>query len=110
MILQPLSKSADGQKAEIVAAREKPIFKPNQTDFVKERVGIELQFGKYMFVKHLASYVLDQIDVGIEIFAMKSLQSRTASAPGYFQGELCNIISSQRGVPAVPLVLIGVEP
>ncbi len=109
-------KSADEQKAEIEAAGETPIFSYNQTDFVKDRVAIEVQFGKYafvaydLFVKHLAFYVRDQIDVGIEILAMKSLQSNMSSGPGYYEGELYNIIRNGRGVPAVPLVLVGVEP
>ncbi|MEI2726191.1 MAG: BglII/BstYI family type II restriction endonuclease [Verrucomicrobiota bacterium] len=116
LIRQTLSKSADEQKTEIEAAGEIPIFSYNQTDFVKDRVAIEVQFGKYsfvaydLFVKHLAFYVRDQIDVGIEILAMKSLQSKMSSGPGYYEGELYNIIRNGRGVPAVPLVIIGVEP
>lgn len=116
LIRQTISKTADEQKAEIEAAGEKPIFSYNQTDFVKDRVAIEVQFGKYsfvaydLFVKHLAFYVRDQIDVGIEILAMKSLQSNMSSGPGYYEGELYNIIRNGRGVPAVPLVLVGVEP
>jgi hypothetical protein len=116
LIRQTISKSAEEQKAEIAAAGETPIFSYNQTDFVKDRVAIEVQFGKYafvaydLFVKHLAFYVRDQIDVGIEILAMKSLQSKMSSGPGYYEGELYNIIRNGRGVPAVPLIIIGVEP
>ena len=116
LIRQTLAKPADEQKAEIQAAGETPIFSYNQTDFVKERVALEVQFGKYsfvaydLFVKHLAFYVRDQIDVGIELLAMKSLQSNMSSGPGCYEGELYNIIRNGRGVPAVPLVLIGVEP
>jgi len=116
LIRQTISKSADEQKSEIEAAGEKPIFSYNQTDFVKSRVALEVQFGKYafvaydLFVKHLAFYVRNEIDVGIEILAMKSLQSQMSSGPGYYEGELYNMIRNGRGVPAVPLVLIGVEP
>ena len=116
LIRQTLSKPADEQKAEIEAAGETPIFSYNQTDFVKDRVAIEVQFGKSsfvaydLFVKHLAFYVRDQIDVGIEILAMKSLQSHMSSGPGYYEGELYNIIRNGRGVPGVPLVIIGIEP
>ncbi|MDD5176629.1 MAG: BglII/BstYI family type II restriction endonuclease [Sterolibacterium sp.] len=87
-----------------------------QTDFVKDRVAIEVQFGKYafvaydLFVKHLAFYVRDQIDVGIEILPMKSLQSEMSSGPGYYEGELYNVIRNRRGVPAVPLVMVGIAP
>ena len=49
-------------------------------------------------------------DVVIELLAMKSLQSNMSSGPGYYEGELYNIIRNGRGVPAVPLVLVGVEP
>src|SRR5208337_4285220 len=110
LIRQTLSKSADEQKSEIEAAGETPIFSHNQTDFVKDRVAIEIQFGKYafvaydLFVKHLAFYVRDQIDVGIEILAMKSLQSKMSSGPGYYEGELYNVVRNGRGVPAVPVV------
>lgn len=106
----------DVQKAEIEAAGEEPIFSYNQTDFVKDRVAIEVQFGKYafvaydLFVKHLAFYVRDQIDVGIEILPMKSLQAEMSSGPGYYEGELYNVIRNGRGVPGVPLVMIGVAP
>jgi hypothetical protein len=116
LIRQTLAKSADEQKADIEAAGEKPIFSYNQTDFVKDRVALEVQFGKYsfvaydLFVKHLAFYIRDQIDVGIEILAMKSLQANMSSGPGYYEGELYNIIRNGRGVPAVPLILVGVEP
>jgi hypothetical protein len=55
-------------------------------------------------------YVRDEIDVGIEILPMKSLQSQMSSGPGYYEGELYNVIRNGRGVPAVPLVMIGVAP
>ena len=107
---------AEAQKREIEAAGEEPIFSYNQTDFVRDRVAIEVQFGKYafvaydLFVKHLAFYVRDQIDVGIEILPMKSLQAEMSSGPGYYEGELYNVIRNGRGVPAVPLVMIGIAP
>ena len=104
------------QKKEIEEAGENPIFSYNQTDFVKDRVAIEVQFGKYsfvaydLFVKHLAFYVGDRIDVGIEILPMKNLQSHMSSGVAYYEGEFYNIVRQGRGVPAVPLVIIGIEP
>ena len=92
-----------------------PIFSYNQTDFVKDRVAIEVQFGKYsfvaydLFVKHLAFFMGDKIDVGIEILPMKQLQSQMSSGVSYYEGELYNVIRQGRGVPAVPLVIIGIE-
>lgn len=116
LIRKTLAMSAEEQKREIEAAGELPIFSFNQTDFVKDRVAIEVQFGKYafvaydLFVKHLAFYVGDRIDVGVEILPMKSLQSEMSSGVPYYEGEFYNVIRQGRGVPAVPLVLIGIEP
>jgi len=59
LIRKTLNMSPEEQKKEIGAAGEVPIFSYNQTDFVKDRVAIEVQFGKYsfvaydLFVKHL---------------------------------------------------------
>ncbi len=58
------------QKELIEAEGRNAIYSYNQTDFVKNRVAVEVQFGKYsfiaydLFVKHLAFYVGDTIDVG----------------------------------------------
>jgi hypothetical protein len=104
------------QKAEIEGVGETPIFSYNQTDFVKDRVAVEVQFGKYafvaydLFVKHMAFYVGDIIDVGIEILPMKKLQAEMSSGVAYYEGELYNLIREGRGVPAVPLIIIGVAP
>ncbi len=115
LIRKTLTMSAAEQKKEIEAAGERPIFSYNQTDFVKDRVAVEVQFGKYafvaydLFVKHLAFYVGDRIDVGIEILPMKSLQSQMSSGVSYYEGEIYNVVRQGRGVPAVPLVILGIE-
>lgn len=115
LIRKTMSFPPEEQKQTIIRAGETPIASYNQTDFVKSRVAVEVQFGKYafvaydLFVKHLAFYVRDEIDVGIEILPMKSLQINMSSGPGYYEGELYNVIRNGRGVPAVPLVLIGVS-
>lgn len=104
------------QKAAIEAAGHTPIMSYNQTDFVKDRVAVEVQFGKYafvahdLFVKHLSFYVSDIIDVGIEILPMKHLEKEMSSGVPYYERDLLNVIRQGRGVPAVPLVLIGVLP
>ncbi len=106
----------DEQKKIIAEAGYKPIRSYNQTDYVKDKVAVEVQFGKYsfvafdLFVKHLAFYVGDIIDVGVEILPMKELQSEMSSGPAYYEGELYNLIREGRGVPAVPLVLVGIAP
>ena len=61
-----------------------------------------------MFVKHLAFYMSDVIEVGVEIVPMKSLQAEMSSGPGYYEGSLYDMARQGRNVPAVPLVLIGI--
>lgn len=107
---------ADEQKKAIEEAGYEPIMSYNQTDFVKDRVAVEVQFGKYsfvahdLFVKHLSFYVSDIIDVGIEILPMKQLEREMSSGVAYYERDLLNILRQGRGVPAVPLVLVGIAP
>ena len=116
LIRKTLAMSPEEQKREIEAAGEKPILSYNQTDFVQDRVAVEVQFGKYafvaydLFVKHLAFYVGDHIDVGIEILPMKSLQRQMSSGVAYYEGEFYNVVRQGRGVPAGPLIVVGIVP
>jgi len=116
LIRKTMNLVPDDQKQAIIAAGEAPILSYNQTDYVKDRVAVEVQFGKYpfvaydLFVKHMAFYVGDLIDVGVEILPMKELQSKMSSGVGYYEGELYNLIREGRGFPAVPLILVGVAP
>ena len=83
---------------------------------MRDRVAVEVQFREYsfvaydLFVKHMAFFIRDVIDVGIEILPMKELQEEMSSGVGYYEGELYNLIREGRGVPAVPLVLVGIAP
>ncbi|WP_422003914.1 BglII/BstYI family type II restriction endonuclease [Pyruvatibacter mobilis] len=116
LIRRTMNLSAEEQKDEISNAGKNPLYSYNQTDFVKDRVAVEVQFGKYafvafdLFVKHMAFFVGDVIDLGVEILPMKELQQEMSSGPAYYEGELYNLIRQGRGIPAVPLVIIGVAP
>lgn len=104
------------QKRRIEAADQEPLQSYNQTDFLKDRVAVEVQLGKYafvahdLFVKHLTFYVSDVIDVGIEILPMKEMEREMSSGVPYYERDLVNVIRQGRGVPAVPLILVGVVP
>jgi hypothetical protein len=116
LIRKTIPLSPDEQRHEIIEAGETPILSYNQTDFVKDRIAIEVQFGKYsfvaydLFVKHMAFFVGDVIDVGVEILPMKELQMQMSSGVPYYEGGLYDLLRQGRGVPAVPLVLIGIAP
>lgn len=116
LIRRTLTMEPDEQKKEIEDNGHDAIYSYNQTDFVKRRVAVEVQLGKYsfvaydLFVKHLAFFVGDKIDLGVEIVPMKAMQNHMSSGVGYYEGELYNLIREGRGVPAVPLILIGIAP
>ena len=116
LIRKTIALPKQDQKRLIEAAGKKAMFSYNQTDFVKRRVAVEVQFGIYSFIpcdlfaRHLAFYVGDAIDVGVEILPTKAMQEQMSSGPGYYEGALYDIARQGRGVPAVPLVLIGVQP
>ena len=94
LIRKTITMPPEKQKKEIELAGLSPIYSYNQIDFVKNRVAIEVQFGKYafvaydLFVKHLAFYMGDKIDVGIEILPMKTLQAHMSSGVAYYEGEI----------------------
>lgn len=106
----------DEQREKIKKAGKTPISSYNQTDFQKNRVAEEVQLGKYsfiefdLFVKHLGFYIGNSIDVGVEVLPTKRMQSQMSSGPGYFERVLHHVARQGRGAPAVPLVIIGVEP
>ena len=106
----------DMQKETIEESGHEAISSYNQTDFVKDRVAVEVQFGKYafvahdLFVKHMAFYISDVIDIGIEILPMKELEREMSSGVPYYERDLLNILRQGRNIPAVPLVIIGIAP
>ena len=112
---QMITAGAIERTQEILPISKPPINCYTQTDYEKDRVAVEVQFGKCafvaydLFVKHLAFYVRDEIDVGIEILPMKALQTQMSSGVAYYEGEFYNVIRNGRGVPSVPLVLIGID-
>jgi hypothetical protein len=99
-----------------------PIQSYKQTDFVKERVAVEVQFGKYafvafdLFVKHLLFYSGDVINVGVEVLPVKSMAKDPkggrllSTGIAYFEGEVYNILRHGRSSPPVPLLIIGIAP
>ena len=113
---QTMSLLPQEQKRIIEEHGETAFYSYNQTDFLKNRIAIEVQFGKYafvaydLFVKHMAFYIANQIDVGIEIIPTKNMCTNMSSGIAYYEGEVYNVYRQGRSTTAVPLVLLGVEP
>ncbi len=109
--------SAKEQKEFLIANGEKePIYSYNQTDFVKDKIAVEVQFGKYafvafdLFVKHMLFYSGGVINLGIEILPTKKMQSQMSSGVAYYEGEVYNVMRQGRNSPPVPLLILGIEP
>jgi hypothetical protein len=106
---------SEKQKSTISKNNITPISSYHQIDFVKDRISVEVQFGKYpfiefdLFVKHLGFYIGEDIDLGIEIIPTKKLQSEMSSGPGYYERVLTHILRQGRVSPPVPLIIIGIE-
>lgn len=108
--------SVQEQKQFLIDNGENPIYSYNQTDFVKNKIAIEVQFGKYafvaydLFVKHMLFYSGGVIDLGVEILPTKAMQSKMSSGIAYFEGEVYNVMRQGRNNPPVPLLILGIEP
>ncbi|MFZ4791101.1 MAG: BglII/BstYI family type II restriction endonuclease [Candidatus Competibacteraceae bacterium] len=83
-------------------------------DFVKNRVGVEVQFGKYAFMvynvcaKMTIFNKLGVIDVGIEIVPVKDFAAEMSSGVSYFEQFVWDL--EQRGVCNIdiPVLILGV--
>lgn len=109
--------SAKEQKEFFIANGVKePIYSYNQTDFVKDKIAVEVQFGKYafvafdLFVKHMLFYSGGVINLGIEILPTKKMQTQMSSGVAYYEGEVYNVMRQGRNSPPVPLLILGIEP
>lgn len=95
---------------------ESPIYSYNQTDFVKNKIAVEVQFGKYsfvaydLFVKHMLFYSGGVINLGIEILPTKKMQAEMSSGVAYYEGEVYNVMRQGRNSPPVPLLILGIDP
>ncbi len=111
-----LMDAKDQREFLIEQGETEPIYSYNQTDYVKDKVAVEVQFGKYsfvaydLFVKHMLFYSGGKIDLGIEILATKKMQSQMSSGIAYFEGEVYNVMRQGRNSPPVPLLILGIEP
>lgn len=111
-----LMDSSEQKQFLIENGESNPIYSYNQTDFVKEKIAVEVQFGKYsfvaydLFVKHMLFYSGGVINLGIEILPTKKMQIQMSSGVAYYEGEVYNVMRQGRNSPPVPLLILGIEP
>jgi Restriction endonuclease BglII len=85
-----------------------------EMDFIKGRLGIEVQFGKYAFMvynvcaKMTIFHKRDFIDAGVEIVAVKQFTSEMSSGVSYFEQFVWDL--ENRGVSNIdiPVLVLGV--
>jgi len=87
-----------------------------EMDAVKNRVGVEIQLGKYAFMvynvcaKMTIFHNLDIIDVGIEVVPVHALAAEMSSGVSYFEQFVWDL--DHRGVSDIdiPVLILGVSP
>lgn len=83
-------------------------------DFVKNRMGVEVQFGKYAFMvynvcaKMTIFNKMDVIDVGVEIVPIKSLADEMSTGVSYFEQFVWDL--EHRGISDIdiPVLILGI--
>jgi hypothetical protein len=86
-----------------------------EMDFVKEKLGIEVQFGKYAFMvynvcaKMTIFRNLRHIDGGVEIVPVKAFAEEMSTGVSYFEQFVWDLVS--RGVADidVPVLILGID-
>jgi hypothetical protein len=95
---------------------EKPVKGAfREMDFIKNRVGVEVQFGKYAFMvynvcaKMTIFNKMDVIDVGVEIVPIKSLAGEMSTGVSYFEQFVWDL--EHRGVSNIdiPVLILGIS-
>ena len=87
----------------------------NQVDFLKDRIAVEVQFGKYfsvaydLHVKHTFFYLRDDIEVGIEIIPTHRMMLCMDTGVAWYENEVTNVIREGRNNPSVPVYILGIE-
>lgn len=106
---------AEEQKRIILENNQEPLKSFNQVDFLKDRIAVEVQFGKYfsvaydLHVKHTFFYIRDDIEVGIEIIPTHRMMMCMDTGVAWYENEVTNVIREGRNNPSVPVYILGIE-
>lgn len=85
-----------------------------EIDFVKNKVGIEVQLGKYAFMvynvaaKMTIFHNLGFIDIGIEIVPAKELQGKMSTGVSYFEQLVWDLRNRGEADIDIPVLVLGV--
>ena len=85
-----------------------------EIDYVKNRVGVEVQFGKYAFMvynvcaKMTIFHNLGKIDVGVEIVPIKDLADDMSTGVSYFEQIVWDLQQRGEADIDIPVLILGV--
>jgi hypothetical protein len=86
-----------------------------EIDFVKDRLGLEVQFGKYSFMvyngcaKMTIFHNLDLIDLGVEVVPIRAFAAEMSSGVSFFEQFVWDL--GKRGVANIdiPVLIFGLS-
>jgi hypothetical protein len=85
-----------------------------EMDFVKARVGVEVQFGKYAFMvynvcaKMTIFHKLDVITVGVEVVPMKEFAANMSTGVSYFEQFVWDLKQRGEADIDIPVLILGI--
>jgi|SRR5579859_1133294 len=100
----------DGYKARVL---NKGAFR--EMDFVKETLGVEVQFGKYAFMvynvcaKMTIFKNLGIIDTGIEIVPIKQFADQMSTGVSYFEQIVWDLLARGTADIDIPVLILGID-
>lgn len=102
-------------KYDIEISKRKKISSYKQIDYNKDKVNVEVQFGKYAFMFYDMSkfqhfYNAGLIDVGVEIVPTYNMMREMSTGVSYGEQLVYDIMRLNRHYPSVPVKIIMVEP
>ncbi len=86
-----------------------------EMDFVKNRLGVEVQFGKYAFMAYNVSAKMtifhnhNVIDAGIEIVPMKHMADQMSSGVSYFEQIKWDLENRGTADIDIPVIVMGID-
>ena len=86
-----------------------------EMDFIKNRLGVEVQFGKYAFMvynvcaKMTIFHKLGHIDCGVEIVPVKSFADEMSTGVSYFEQFVWDLEKRGKSDIDIPVLIYGVD-
>jgi hypothetical protein len=86
-----------------------------EMDFVKEKLGVEVQFGKYAFMvydvcaKMIIFHKLGHIDCGVEIVPVRGFTRDMSTGVAYFEQFVWDLEKRGSGEIDIPVLVLGID-